>query len=71
MSKESENIINIPNELYSKLEKQREGTDFKSVSEYVIFVLDELVSEKKSENKVSKEEEEDIKDRLKKLGYID
>jgi len=64
--------IRIPRFLYEKIKKQvEESSEFKSVEEYVIFVLEELLKEEGEEEAVySPEEEEEIKRRLKALGYL-
>ena len=68
-----EYTISIPKSLADKIEKMIEGTGFQSVSEYVAYVLEELISsmEEESEETFSKEEEEKIKERLRALGYLD
>lgn len=60
--------IGIPGDLYRKIEKKIEGTSFSSVEEYVVMKLE---SEFPSEPVYTKEEEELIKERLRKLGYIE
>lgn len=60
--------IKIPGELYRKIEDKIEGTSFSSVEEYVVMKLE---SEFPAEPVYSKEEEELIKERLRKLGYIE
>jgi hypothetical protein len=66
--------VNISKELY-ELVKQRvkeSGGEFKDVEDYVEFVLREVVKdeEEDEEQKYSKEDEEQIKQRLKSLGYL-
>jgi hypothetical protein len=60
--------IKIPGELYMKIEEKIAGTSFSSVEEYVVMKLE---SEFPAEPVYSKEEEELIKERLRKLGYIE
>lgn len=66
--------IKIPKKLYEEIEKRVAESygEFKSVEEYVEFVLTEVVKEEEeeSESAYTPEEEEMIKDRLRKLGYI-
>lgn len=59
--------IRIPGDLYKKIEDKIEGTSFSSVEEYIVSALE---SEFPAEPVYSKEEEELIKERLRKLGYI-
>ena len=69
--------IKIPKQLYEKLKKIIEGTGYSSVTEFVVFVLRDLVSanepEEYKENieELTEEEMEIIKQRLRNLGYID
>ena len=60
--------IGIPSDLYRKIEEKIERTSFSSVEEYVVTKLE---SEFPSEPVYTKEEEELIKERLRKLGYIE
>jgi hypothetical protein len=60
--------ISIPIELYRKIEGRITGTSFRSVEEYIISKLE---NEFPSEPVYTKEEEELIRERLRKLGYIE
>ena len=74
MSDEQGNkAVSISSELYGKIEERVEATGFGSVEEYVTFVLEEVLKDDGEEEKVafSKEEEEEVKKRLKALGYLD
>ncbi len=64
--------IKIPKPLYEKIAERLKDTEFESVEEYVIFVLNEVVTEpeQKEEPALTKEEEEKVKERLKGLGYL-
>jgi len=59
--------IKIKDEIVEEIKKKIEGTGFESVEEYVNYVLDDLVSE----NELSEEDEEKVKERLRALGYMD
>ncbi|QTA38426.1 hypothetical protein JYK00_02565 [Thermosipho ferrireducens] len=64
--------VNIPDELYKKIEENLEEFGFNSVDEYVVFVLEEVLKSDEQEEQVfSEEEEEIIKKRLRDLGYLD
>ncbi len=67
--------VEIPAELYGKIEKRAKETGFDSVDKYVTFVLEELLKELEKESEeefeLSEEEERKIKERLRALGYID
>ena len=64
--------IEIPRRLYEQIKKQVEesGGEFKSVEEYVVFVLEEVLREEEAESAFTPEEEEEIKRRLRALGYL-
>ncbi len=64
--------VEIPKKLYDKISKKIKNTSFSSVSEYITHLVEkELAKEGESEEEVfSKEDEEKIKERLRKLGYI-
>ena len=63
--------IEIRKDLYDRVkeEVERSEGEFKSVEEYIEFVLEELLSEEEEEV-YTEEEEEEIKRRLRALGYI-
>jgi Arc/MetJ-type ribon-helix-helix transcriptional regulator len=63
--------IAISKDLYDKIQQRVNmfGDEFKSVEEYVAFVLEEVVKEEQG-MAYTQEEEEEIKNRLKSLGYI-
>jgi Arc/MetJ-type ribon-helix-helix transcriptional regulator len=66
--------IKIPANLYKKLEGKIKGSEFHSVSDYVVFVLTELMAaggEERPGRGMTKEEEEEVKKRLRTLGYIE
>ena len=66
--------VSIPTVLYKKIKKRIEGTGFTSVSDYVTYVLREVLASLEEEEKqraFSKEEEEKVKERLRALGYLD
>jgi Arc/MetJ-type ribon-helix-helix transcriptional regulator len=70
--KEEQKPILIPAELYKKIEARVDSTEFKSVDEYVGFVLEEVVKEEQEDKQVfNEEEEQEVKKRLRTLGYLD
>jgi len=69
--KEEKKTVSLPAELYGKIEQRITGTEFNSVDEYANFVLAEVLKEEESETSFSKEDEEEVKRRLKGLGYLD
>ncbi len=64
--------IKIPRPLYENLGKIIEGGGFNSVTDFIVYVLRDLISSKsvKKEPSLTKEEIEMIKKRLKSLGYL-
>jgi len=71
MGGEDKVSIKISKEIYEKAKKFVESeSGFSSVEELVEFVLNEVLSEEESEYPYSKEEEEEIKKRLRALGYL-
>ena len=66
--------ITIPKPLYEKLEKRIKNTGFGSVSDYVTYVLREVISSLEETGKkevFTKKEEDKVKQRLRALGYIE
>ena len=64
--------IKIPRQLYENLGHIIEGGGFHSVTEFIVYVLMDLISSKsvKKEPSLTKEEIEMVKKRLKSLGYL-
>ena len=75
MSEEQKNrAVLLAAKLYSQIEERVKATGFGSVDEYVTFILEEILKddeEQEKENAFSKEDEEEVKQRLKGLGYLD
>jgi len=76
MSKDAEEYttVSIPVELYEKIKQRIKETEFTSVSDYVTYVLKEVLAsleEEEEEEVFTKEEEEKVKERLRALGYLD
>jgi len=64
--------IKIPRPLYENILQIIEGSGFNSVTEFIVYVLRDLVSSKMAEKELSlsKKEIELIKKRLRSLGYL-
>ena len=64
--------IKIPRQLYENLGNIIEGGGFHSVTEFIVYVLRDLISSRsiKREPSLTKEEVEIVKKRLKSLGYL-
>jgi hypothetical protein len=54
--------LSVPRELYEHAEKAIEGTGFRSVTEYAIFLMREALLMKPGK---------DVRERLRALGYVD
>ncbi len=73
MSTSKYTTVSIPRSLYNRIKRLVEETGFKSVSDYVTYVLREVVAmheAEKYEEPFSEQDLEEIKKRLKALGYI-
>jgi len=66
--------VSIPVTLYERIKKLIEGTGFTSVSQFVTYVLREVVAEMEEEKLksegITEEERREIIKRLKRLGYL-
>jgi Arc/MetJ-type ribon-helix-helix transcriptional regulator len=64
----------LPAELYGRIEERVRATEFGSVEEYVTYVMEEILREEESEEEepaFSEAEEEEVKKRLRALGYLE
>ena len=68
--KEQKKAVFLPDDLYEKIGERVNNTEFNSVDEYVIFVLEEVLKDEE-EQSLSEEDEEEVKKRLKALGYLE
>jgi len=64
--------VSLPAPLVDSIKKKIKGTGINSVSAYVTFVLRQILSAPKQDIKITitKQEEQEIKERLGKLGYL-
>ncbi len=65
--------VSIPATLYNRIKRLIEGTGFTSVSQYVTYVLREIVARHEEESYTepfTEEDKEKIIEKLKRLGYI-
>jgi hypothetical protein len=60
--------VMISRELYEKIEEKIAGTSFTNVEEYVMLKLE---NEFPDETEYTEEEEQIIRERLRRLGYIE
>jgi Arc/MetJ-type ribon-helix-helix transcriptional regulator len=71
-AKKGKVTIKIPRPLYEGLSKILEGGGFNSVTEFIVYVLRDLISSRsvKKEPSLTKDEIEIVKKRLRSLGYL-
>ena len=62
--------IKVSDDLYEKISARAAKAGFKSIDNFVASLIEDVFKEDHVEN-YSKEEEEEIKNRLKSLGYIE
>jgi len=66
--------VSIPITLYNRIKNLIQGTGFTSVSDYVTYVLREIVAmheAERTEEPFTPEDVEMIKEKLRALGYLD
>lgn len=66
--------LKIPNELYDNLSELIDGTGFRSVTEFAVYVLRDVVAGGKIKSPtpgLSEREVELVRERLRALGYIE
>lgn len=65
--------IKIPRPLYSKVQQLIDGSGFNSATDFIVYVLRDVLSEagRESHDEFSPEELNAVKQRLKSLGYLD
>ena len=66
--------IKIPRPLYERIQKSIEGSGFSSVTDFIVYVLRDMMSgagaRQELAGELTKDEIEAIKQRLKNLGYL-
>lgn len=70
---ENKVTIKIPRELYKKLKDIIKDTGFSSTTEFILYVMRNIVSggELKGKDQLTDEEVKKVRERLRRLGYID
>jgi hypothetical protein len=72
LSEQDKVTIKIPRQLYGKLKQILEGSGYNSVTDFIVYVLRDLVATtRKAEGKINEAEFEEIKQRLRNLGYLE
>jgi len=72
MQKESRVTVKIPRPLYRRIQQVIENSGFSSPTDFIVFVLRDLVSEVETneDREYSPEELQVIRQKLKNLGYL-
>ena len=65
--------IKIPRPLYRKIQQLIEGSGFNSTTDFVVYVLRDIISEtgRDDNEEFSPEELQALKKKLRNLGYLD
>ena len=63
--------VQLPEEIVRGLEARMKGSAFESVDAFVIFILGRLLDSSRDGGAFSVEDEQQLKERLRSLGYID
>lgn len=68
-----ENIcqLELPKDVYDRIEARLSHTEFDSVDEYVAYALEEVLAEVDEVDDEVAVNEDQVQDRLKSLGYLD
>lgn len=72
LNRPSDVTLKIPRPLYERLGQVIEGTGFRSVTEFCVYVLRDLVAthDRAAHSDMSPEEVTAVRDRLRSLGYL-
>ena len=71
--RETKVTVKIPRPLYRKIQHVVEGSGFNSPTDFIVYVLRDVMGEAEvdqGKTEFSKDEIEDLKRKLKKLGYL-
>ena len=65
--------VNISKELVDEIQRRVDESrdEFKTIEEYIEFILKEILKEDEQEQAYTPEEEVESKERLRRLGYIE
>ena len=70
--RESKVTVKIPRPLYRKIQQVVDGSGFNSPTDFIVYVLRDLMGEAEAHEpaEFSQEELDDVKRKLKNLGYL-
>lgn len=73
MSTEESQAVDLPDRIVERVEARLPRTEFDDVGEYVTFVMEEVlyrVEKETEDDDFEAVDEDEVKDRLKSLGYL-
>ena len=70
---ENKVTLKIPRQLYDNMQEIIKSSGFNSVTDFAVYCLRDIVynTKKNKEKKLSNQEVDSVRDRLKSLGYLD
>lgn len=74
MTQEQTQQLDLPSRIVGRVEDRLPRTEFDSPEEYVTFVMEEVlyrVEQETEDDDFEEVDEDEVKDRLKSLGYLD
>ena len=74
MSTEQTQAVELPTRIVERVEGRLPRTEFDSSSEYITYVMEEVlyrVEQETEDDDFEEVDEDEVKDRLKSLGYLD
>lgn len=70
MARRDKVTIKIPRPLYERIKKIIENSGYDSPTDFIVYVLRDIVSSHTEEGEISGAELERVKERLRRLGYL-
>ncbi|PSP90073.1 hypothetical protein BRC78_05305 [Halobacteriales archaeon QH_8_68_33] len=74
MSAEQTEAVELPSRIVERVEDRLPRTEFDSSAEYITYVMEEVlyrVEQETEDDDFEEVDEDEVKDRLKSLGYLD
>jgi len=74
MSAEQTQAVELPTRVVERVEERLPRTEFDSSGEYITYVMEEVlyrVEQETEDDDFEEVDEDEVKDRLKSLGYLD
>lgn len=73
-SAETTRTVELPDRVVERVERRLQRTEWDTPEEYITYVMEEVlyqVEQETDEDDIDEVNEEEVKDRLKSLGYLD